>query len=857
MSVLRHEQGRFRIAMLASGLAVCAGYYAGAQLGVQLRLPTATPSVLWPPNAILASALILTAPRLWPLVLLAAFPAHLAVQIPTGWPLGLILALFVTNCLEATLAAGIVWLLSDAPSRFDTFGRFAVFIVAAIVAPLVSSFADAGVVTLLRGEPYWQVWVSRLFSNILAEVTIIPAVVGVATGLPKWLRHPSSNRPIEAAVLGMGLVATALFALNSGPSWIALQTMSRQTPLAMQLPFLLWATFRFGPTGTAVALLTTTTLSAWVFVHGWGPFAPTSPSTTVMALTLSLIVVAVTLMCLTTLLEERRQSQRALALRLRFEELLARLSSAFVHLPSDQMDRAFGEELGRIGAFLRVDWLGLFIAADGGRDATLAHGWMADAFRSSGRSAEPADFPWTLGRLVASESVVVSSVDRLPPEAAVDRAALQRLGLKSGFAVPLTERGRVIGALVSGGAGDVEWPGDLSINLRLVAEVLANVLARKRTEDALRRSELMKSAILESLTSGVVVVGPAGEILAHNDSWRRLAHQSGCGDLAMEGNLLEGCAAAARGGSRPAAAIADGVSRVLAGSQPQFVFEHRLDGDAQPRWWSLLAVRLNSPKAGAVITLTDITDLRRAEHEAQRSHLQLAHVSRVSTIGEMTASLAHQLNQPLAAIMTNAQAARRILDSPVPDFAEVRAILLDIVNDDRRASDVIQRLRDMLRRGQIEMTTINLTAVIRDVADLVSSEAIIRNVALSLQFDREPVFVRGDRVQLQQVVLNLVQNAMEAMTDLDDRRGTVTVRCQVKDGQIGVSVRDSGPGLKAGAEDMIFEPFYTTKPGGMGMGLSIVRSIVEAHGGSIRAANDDVGGAILEFVLPAGTDRAA
>jgi C4-dicarboxylate-specific signal transduction histidine kinase len=223
----------------------------------------------------------------------------------------------------------------------------------------------------------------------------------------------------------------------------------------------------------------------------------------------------------------------------------------------------------------------------------------------------------------------------------------------------------------------------------------------------------------------------------------------------------------------------------------------------------------------------------------------------------MTASLAHQLNQPLAAIMTNAQAARRILDSPVPDFAEVRAILLDIVNDDRRASDVIQRLRDMLRRGQIEMTTINLTAVIRDVADLVSSEAIIRNVALSLQFDREPVFVRGDRVQLQQVVLNLVQNAMEAMTDLDDRRGTVTVRCQVKDGQIGVSVRDSGPGLKAGAEDMIFEPFYTTKPGGMGMGLSIVRSIVEAHGGSIRAANDDVGGAILEFVLPAGTDRAA
>jgi two-component system sensor kinase FixL len=226
-------------------------------------------------------------------------------------------------------------------------------------------------------------------------------------------------------------------------------------------------------------------------------------------------------------------------------------------------------------------------------------------------------------------------------------------------------------------------------------------------------------------------------------------------------------------------------------------------------------------------------------------------------MGEMTASLAHQLNQPLAAIMTNAQAARRILDAPEPDFGEVRDILRDIVNDDRRASDVIKRLRDLLRKGQVEMTTINLTAVIRDVADLVSSETIIRNVTLVLQFDREPVFVRGDRVQLQQVMLNLVQNAMEAMSELEDRRRIVTVRCQVRDGQVGVSVQDSGPGLKVGAEDMIFEPFYTTKPGGMGMGLSIVRSIVEAHGGSIHATSDGVGGAILEFVLPAGTDRAA
>ena len=267
---------------------------------------------------------------------------------------------------------------------------------------------------------------------------------------------------------------------------------------------------------------------------------------------------------------------------------------------------------------------------------------------------------------------------------------------------------------------------------------------------------------------------------------------------------------------------------------------------------------LGSNDGGAVIARTDVTNVRLAELEAQRSRQELAHVARVSTVGELTASLAHQLNQPLGAIMTNAQAARRLLDSPTPDFAKLHAILVDIVKDDRRASDIIVRLRKLLRRGELAMTRVNLTSLIRDVADLVVGDAIVRSVTVAVDLDGEPVFVQGDSVQLQQVVLNLLQNAMDAVGDQSDGSRLVTVRCGKPNGRaVRVSMHDTGPGLPAGTEDMVFEPFYTTKPGGMGMGLSIVRSILEAHGGSIRAANHEGRGAIFEFDLPVDGDQAS
>ena len=196
---------------MAAALLVCVGYYVGANIGFILRLPPSTPSIMWPPNALLTATLLLTPPRQWWLYLLAAFPAHLVAVLWVVQPSSLVLVLFITNCSEAFLAAvGMRW-LSDMPVRFDTLRRVVVFIVVAVfLAPLLSSFADAAAVTTLRDESYWLVWRTRLFSNVLTALTLVPALVMVITAGPAWLRSVSRWRHTEAVLLVGALCTVGL-----------------------------------------------------------------------------------------------------------------------------------------------------------------------------------------------------------------------------------------------------------------------------------------------------------------------------------------------------------------------------------------------------------------------------------------------------------------------------------------------------------------------------------------------------------------------------------------------------------------------------------------------------------------------
>jgi len=319
----------------------------------------------------------------------------------------------------------------------------------------------------------------------------------------------------------------------------------------------------------------------------------------------------------------------------------------------------------------------------------------------------------------------------------------------------------------------------------------------------------------------------------------------------MGANYLETCRQRARQGTPHAWDALAGIEAVLDGSMTGFALEYSGSGPTTDRWFAMSVVPLNRPEGGAVVSHTDVTERKRAELELQRSRQELAHFTRVSTMGELSASLAHELSQPLTGILTNAQAAQRFLDVTPPDLGELRTIVSDIISDDKRAGEVIQRLRDLLRKDVPHQLVLDLNALIRDVARLLSSDALIRNVTITLDLDPRPLTVTGDRVQLQQVVLNLLVNAMEAMADGAEGDGSIVVRTQYTDVEaVHVAVQDAGPGLREGTHDLVFEPFYTTKPAGMGMGLSIAKSLIEAHGGVIWAANNPGRGVTVHFAMP-------
>jgi two-component system sensor kinase FixL len=221
-------------------------------------------------------------------------------------------------------------------------------------------------------------------------------------------------------------------------------------------------------------------------------------------------------------------------------------------------------------------------------------------------------------------------------------------------------------------------------------------------------------------------------------------------------------------------------------------------------------------------------------------------------MGELTASLAHELNQPLTAILSNAQAAQRILASDKADLADIRDILGDIVEDDKRAGEVIHRLRGFLKKSNLELSTLDIGELVSQVARLVSSDAILRNVSIRLELAPGLPPVCGDRVQLQQVILNLLMNGLDAMRESGEGERTLVLRTLRADppASVVVAVEDSGVGIDEADLDHVFHAFYTTKPEGLGMGLAIARSIVEAHGGRLEARNNPERGATFSFTLP-------
>ena len=651
-------------------LSVALAYYLGAKIGFALTFQPHPVSVLWPPNSILLAALLLTPVRVWWVILLAAFPAHLAVQLQSNVPPMMILCWFISNACEALIGAGCVRYLIDRPVRFDRLRNVGIFcFFAAFLAPLLSSFLDSAFVAINRfgQDSYWEIWRIRSTSNVLAALTLVPFIVTWSGDGIAWLGKIRRARILEAGLLLIGLLSINTIVFYK------LAPTADSALLYLPLPFLIWAAVRFGSRGASAAICALTLLAIWSAGHGYGPFSIRSAEENALSIQMFLIVMSVPLLLLAGVIEERSKGETTL--REREERISLAAESANLAFWSINFERR--------------------------------ESWMSD-------------------------------------------------------------KGRAI----------FNFGPDEHLSRELF-------LSRVHPEDR--------------------------------------------------------------------NAVGEAIERARASSQT-FEFEYRLlRPDGGTRWLISRGRYLSNDRGGIrelIGVAIDITAQVEADLQLRLQREEMARMSRVSSMGELTASLAHELNQPLTAIASNAAAGRRLLAEGTPDLEMFEELLADVSSDARRAGDIIHGIHHFVRKSEGRRCPVNLNEIVQEVLRLLHSDLLGRATPVETQLAPNLPSVDANPVHLQQVLLNLVMNSLEAMqsTPIGKRRIVISTTCE-DSSSVLVTVRDYGSGLPKEDLDKVFNHFYSTKPNGMGMGLTIVRSIVEAHGGKLNAENSDEGARFF-FRLP-------
>jgi signal transduction histidine kinase len=597
---------------------------------------------------------------------------------------------------------------------------------------------------------------------------------------------------------------------------------------------------------------------------------------------LATVAIAVEATLIVWLLRHRAAGSRAQRLlndRLRFETLLSDLSAKLLHVEIQNIDAALGAALQQAVTFLGMDRGSVDQYADGVLLASSS--WAEPGIQPRPPRVDGRDFRWTMETLQRGGIVHFSRLLELPASAAADRESYERLGTRSHLSIPLRAGGPMLGVLTFDSVrAEREWPDEVINRLWLLSEAFASALDRKRMElslaDRLRFHRLLSH--LSARLGNARAVDLDREI--HGALGRIV-------DFAVvdHATIVQ---FADRAGERRSWAIGEPLDddrshrvmdRVRAGEDVRVSRPEEVPDDAAAsRSQVAVALRAGGSVLGAIVLAVEVVgrawpdafmeQLRllgevianalaaaKAERESARLRQELAHIGRVSALGELTGSLAHELNQPLTAILNNAEVAQQHLEAEVIDVPKLQDILSDIVDDDKRAAGVIGRLRMMLKKGALEHAPLDVNDVVREVTDLVRNDTILRDIPVHLQLAAALPTVRGDRAQLQQVVLNIVLNGLEATSGSSDRARGLVIRTVTDGNDVVVAVEDSGTGIDGADLERLFEPLYTTKPEGLGMGLAIARTIVGAHGGELRASNNPGGGATFAFTLPVAPRR--
>lgn len=795
------EQGPNNWRHYGVALGVALGYYAGAKLGLLLTLPPQPTSILWVPNALLMAALLLAPPRWWWLYIVAAFPAHLAAELQADIPLEMVLCWFASNVSEALIGAGIMfWLLKRVPTLGNVQEAVAFIIVAGLLAPLLSSFIDAAFVRVNAWSSleYWQLWMARFPANVLAVLTIIPVILTWASVDPDTFRKVGLKRLSEAVLLLCCLVGVSAMVFTATPS-------SEETfpaLLFLPLPFHLWAALRFGQTGSSTAFATIAAVVLWGAAHGRGPLLMDTPAEGMLSVQLFLSFVAATLLVLAASIQERRMAEG----QLRSSE--KRFAAAFRFSPY-----AIAISRKKDGTLIDVNdrWLTMF-----GFDRD-------EVIRQSVREAD----------------LYVNEEERQKLMAADEKDGFVR-----DYEISLRQRdGTAIEALVT--TNTIDFDGQPS-----EIRVIRNVTALRRATDALRRNEERFRVVLQATNDVIWDWDIASDKLWWNwngDPYFGRSADDAPGDYSLFKEMMH---------PEERDSVVTRMRAMLDSEDAVFQAEYRLrraDGSYADVNLRAYIVRDKAGKPLRMIgSLTDITDRKDIE-EAKR---RLAHVSRLAVMGELTASIAHEINQPLGAILSNVDALEMLLHSGATSIEDVREIVADIRNDDLRAAEIIKHMRALSQRRKGVMRRFDLNHAINDIFRLVNADIARHGVSVDIELASLPL-VQGDEVQLQQVLLNLILNGVEAMEAIPVTQRRLGIRTELTDTEIvAVRIWDSGPGIAPEHVESVFESFFTTKPNGLGLGLSIAKTIVEAHGGTIRAETPSEGGASFVVLLPARADNA-
>jgi PAS domain S-box-containing protein len=599
------------------------------------------------------------------------------------------------------------------------------------------------------------------------------------------------RRIIEAAMLTLGLAATAFVVFASRTDAPGASAALIYAPV----PFLLWAAVRFGLRGAAAALAIVASLSVWFAAQGRGPFSPDSPAENILAVQLFLFVTGVPMLLLAAVSQDRE----------RVGEALRASEERYRDVVDSQTEMVCRYRADTTLTFVNDAYCRLFNRR---REELLGHRFL--------------------------ELIPITAHARVQQNI----LTLQLTGR------PVIQEHEVF--LPDGTIGWQQWEDFPILGQHGAVEefqgVGRDVTERRLAEAALRESEARMSLATEAAelrlwvwnvqTDEVRLTDKRKERLGTNSS-EHLSYAAFIDRVAPVDRDL----------------VRQGIERAM-GEDVLFESEYRVGSAEDFRWVASRGRRLQSPDglgSQFVGVSIDITSRKRIEEAMQG----LAQSARLALLGQLTASIAHQINQPLTAILTNARAGEVLLQGNAPALGELRNILADIRQDDQRANEVIHRVRELVVQRELRRTVVDVNDLVSNVMRLVAVDARSRGIALQADLAPELPPALGDRVQIEEALLNLIVNAMDAMTANPPGQRPLRVHTESEDDNwVTLSVSDEGHGILPERLPRLFEAFFTTKEQGMGLGLALARSVAELHQGRIRAENNRGAGATFHLSLP-------